>query len=111
MCASGLQRVGQLRGPFHLQGEQDATYHRNIHFLISKEIIEVVNNLVIRTACVTLDMLKEPTNMHKLFVAGVTSECIVPCVIDARSVTAVDIVTELSLDVIAILAVACLKVD
>jgi hypothetical protein len=56
-------------------------------------------------------MLEEPTNMHKLFVAGVTSECIVPCIIDARSVTAVDIVTELSLDVTAILAVACLKVD
>jgi hypothetical protein len=80
-------------------------------FLISKEIIKVVNNLLIRTACLALDMLEEPTNKHKLFVAGFTSECIVPCTIDARGVTAVDIVTELSLDVIAILAGAGLKVD
>src|SRR5277367_6672817 len=80
-------------------------------FLISHEVIEVVNNLVIRTACVALDMLEEPTNTHKHFVTGFTSECIVLCIIDARSVTAVDIVTELSLDVIVILADAGLKVD
>lgn len=80
-------------------------------FLIPKEIIEVVNNLVIRTACVALDMLEEPTDTHKHFVAGFTSECTALCIVDARSVTAVDIVTELSLDVIAILADAGLKVD
>jgi hypothetical protein len=56
-------------------------------------------------------MLEEPTNKHKLFVTGFTSECITPCIIDARSVTAVDIVTEMSLDVIVILADAGLKVD
>jgi hypothetical protein len=90
---------------------QDTTYHYNTHFLISKEIIKVVNSLVIRTACLALDMLEEPTNAHKHFVARFTSECTVPCIIDVRSVTAVDIVTELSLDIIAILAVAGLKVD
>ena len=80
-------------------------------FLIPQEVIEVVNNLVIRTACVALDMLEEPTNKHKLFATGFTSECTAPCIIDARSVTAIDIVTELSLDVIVILADASLKVD
>jgi len=80
-------------------------------FLISQEVIEVVNNLVIRTACVTFDMLEEPTNKHKLFVTGFASECITPCIIDVRSVTAVDIATELGLDVFVILADACLKVD
>jgi hypothetical protein len=56
-------------------------------------------------------MLEEPTNKHKLFVTGFASECTVPCIIDVRIVTAIDIVTEMSLDVIVILADAGLKVD
>jgi hypothetical protein len=79
--------------------------------LISQEVIEVVNNLVIRTACIALDMLEEPTNEHKVFVTGFTTECIAPCIIDARIVAAVNIATELSLDVIVILADTGLKVD
>jgi hypothetical protein len=82
-----------------------------LFFLISQEVIEVANNLVIRTACVALNMLEEPTNKHKLFVTGFTSEYTPPCIINARSVTAVDIVTELSVDVTDILADAGLKVD
>jgi hypothetical protein len=80
-------------------------------FLISQELFEVVNNLVIRTACIALNMLEEPTNKHKVFVTRFTSEFIVPCIIDARSVTAVGIVTKLSPDIIVILADAGLKVD
>jgi|ERR1700722_5666916 hypothetical protein len=80
-------------------------------FLISQEVIEVVNNLIIRTACVALDMLEEPTNEHEIFVTGFTLECIAPCIIDTGRVTPVDIATELGLDVIVIPADTGLKVD
>ena len=108
--ASSLQRWVNHEAYFVCRAGSPLTIITSIS-LISQEVIEVVNNLVIRTACVALDMLEEPTNKHKLFVTGFTSECTAPCIIDARSVTAIDIGTEMSLDVFVILADASLKVD